>query len=448
MGFALCLASFILVLRCSRHSLGRGLGALLAVGYLYGIVRARYPDGFSHFIFDAAALALYLPQFSGKNTREAIRQSREARRWVVALAVWPLFIFLIPYQHLLIQLVGLRAAVFFLPVILLGARAQESALHEMTTWLAALNVLAFGVAVAESQIGIEPFYPVSPVTEIIYRSFDVGPEGYPRLPATFANAHAYAGSMVATLPFLFSRWFMARAGSLERQLMAAAIVASTLGVFMAGVRLPVVILFCLLMVICFLRVSTRRQLGLLALGCVVTYFVWHNDRLQRFTTLSDSDFVRDRVGQGVNLGFFEMLDSYPVGAGLGSAVGTSIPFFLQALAADPIGMENEYGRIALEQSPIGLALWVSFIAWTVTRSAWAVSPQWWPGVQMMRVFVLCSWGAALIGTGTLTSIPHTVLLLLQMGVLARGRRERATRTMTNFGFAGTGRGLYVGRAAR
>src|SRR5438034_10053321 len=340
MGFALCLASFILVLRCSRHSLGRGLGGLLAVGYLYGILRARFPDGFSHVVFDVGTLGLYLGRFSGADPEEPVRYSREVKLWATSLAVWPLLMFFIPYQDPLIQLVGLRAAVFFLPVILLGVRANESDLREVAGWLAGLNLLAFAFAVAEYQLGVEPFYPVNAVTELIYRSFDIGPEGHPRIPATFVNAHAYAGTIVATLPFLFARWLMARIGSVERSLIACAIVASTLGVFAAGARQPAVILFLELLVIFLSRMSVRKQLGLLALGSLVTFFVWHSERLQRFTMLSDTEAIRERVGQSVNLGFFEMLGRYPLGAGLGSAVGTSIPSFLEVSADEQIGMER------------------------------------------------------------------------------------------------------------
>src|SRR5438445_6539144 len=108
MGLALCLASFILVLRLSRHSLGRGLGALLAVGYLYGILRARFPDGFSHLVFDVGTLGLYLGRFWAGDPAETVRHSREAKLWATTLAVWPLLVFFIPYQDPLIQLVGLR----------------------------------------------------------------------------------------------------------------------------------------------------------------------------------------------------------------------------------------------------------------------------------------------------------------------------------------------------
>ena len=58
--FVLCLGAFVGVFWFTRRSLVAGLSAALAVGYMYGIVRANVPQSFSHFIFDAGAGGLYL----------------------------------------------------------------------------------------------------------------------------------------------------------------------------------------------------------------------------------------------------------------------------------------------------------------------------------------------------------------------------------------------------
>jgi hypothetical protein len=169
------------------------------------------------------------------------------------------------------------------------------------------------------------------------------------------------------------------------------------------------------------RLPARVFVSLAILGSVVGYFVADNERLQRFTTLSDTELVTSRVTASVNASLVDLLVDYPLGAGLGSASGTSIPYFLQDLVDSQIGLENEYARIAMELSPIGLVLWVAFIVWTVTRRAPHLSRDWLLGANIMRAFVLVSWGTAFIGTGMLTSVPSTVLLLLQMGILGRSR---------------------------
>jgi hypothetical protein len=422
MGLFLCILSFIASYFLGRRSLGQGLAAVIAVGYFYGILRAQYLDGFTHFLFDFAVLGLYASQFVLARPDAARRlRSREIMPWVVALIGWPVVVFLVPLNDILIQLVGLRGAIYFVPFVLLGARAVERDLDELARAIAGLNLIVFGFAVAEFFLGIEPFFPLNAATDIIYRSNDVGDSEY-RIPATFSGAHAYAGTMVATLPFLFTRWQASGASRVERVLFAAAIVASTLGIFMAGARLPVVILFIELAVLAIsMRLPLQVIVGLAALGSVVGYFVAGSERLQRFTTLSDSEFVAERFSSSVNASLVDLLADYPLGAGLGSASGTSIPYFLQHLMGEQIGLENEYARIAMELSPVGLFIWVGFIVWAITRRQPPFSRDWVLGANIMRAFVLVSWATAFIGTGMLTSIPGTALLLLQMGILGQSR---------------------------
>src|SRR5439155_15264724 len=120
----------------------------------------------------------------------------------------------------------------------------------------------------------------------------------------------------------------------------------------AGPRLPVVILSLeLALVFTTTNIPYRVKAGLVAFGVIVAWFVAQSERFHRFLTLRDTEYVAQRVGWSVNRNFFEMLGQYPMGAGLGRAAGTSIPYFLMDLMTTPqVGMENEYGRIALEQS--------------------------------------------------------------------------------------------------
>jgi len=55
-GAFLCLASLVFCSYAARYSIGAGVSALMAVGYSFGIVRANFLDGFSHFIFDIGIL--------------------------------------------------------------------------------------------------------------------------------------------------------------------------------------------------------------------------------------------------------------------------------------------------------------------------------------------------------------------------------------------------------
>jgi hypothetical protein len=425
MGALLCALSFLGCCFLGRRSLGQGLAAVIAVGYFYGILRAQFLDAFTHLLFDFAVLGLYASQFVLARRDPARRlRSREMKLWMLALIGWPLVLFLLPVNHFLIQLVGLRAAIYFVPFALLGARAVERDLDQLARTIAALNLVAFGFAVAEYVLGVQAFFPINAVTEIIYASGDVG-DSQLRIPSTFTSAHAYAGTMVATLPFLIARWQTAGISRAEKTFFAAALVASSLGVFMAAVRLPVVILVIELAVLVLSRrLPLRVFVSLAVLGSVVGYIVADHERLQRFTTLGDSELVTSRVSSSVNASLVDLLVDYPLGGGLGSAAGTSVPYFLQDLVGTQIGLENEYARLAMDLSPVGLVIWVGFIVWSLARPQPQLSRDWLLGANIMRAFVLVSWATAFIGTGMLTSIPVTALLLLQMGILGRSRVQR------------------------
>src|SRR5450755_2443857 len=134
----LCFASLILAFFCAKRSLGMGLVALLTVGYAYGIVRANFPAAASHFVFDAAALGFYAGVFMKPADRRARFRSVTLRPWVAVLAAWPMLLFFVPVQDWLVQIVGLRGTIFFLPFLLVGARMKDEDLTTLATGLAVL----------------------------------------------------------------------------------------------------------------------------------------------------------------------------------------------------------------------------------------------------------------------------------------------------------------------
>src|SRR4029453_2875863 len=117
------------------RSLVAGLCAVLTVGYGYGIVRANFPDGFSHLIFDCAVLGLYAVQLRKPQLRWQFSRSEDLRNWVTVLMAWPILLFAIPWQDPLVQLVGLRGSIFLLPFLLLGARLTGDDVYKLALWL-------------------------------------------------------------------------------------------------------------------------------------------------------------------------------------------------------------------------------------------------------------------------------------------------------------------------
>jgi hypothetical protein len=411
----LCILSFALCYWSGRRSLVSGLIAVLGVGYAYGIIRANVSETYSHFIFDAGVVGLYAAQlFHRLNPLEAFKVSH-LRPWLEFLIAWPLLLFLIPIQDWLIQFVGLRGSIFLLPFVLFGARLRAEDRYRLAGWIAAFNLLAFAFAGAEYFLGLDRFFPRNHVTDLIYISKDLIGHTQYRIPASFPNAHAYGGTMVMSLPLLVGAVIQKHKSNLRLQLLVMGIVAALVGVLMSAARTHFLAAVLLVIVGIFsLRSRLGYAMGWLILLCVIGWFVSGEQRLQRFTELRDTDSVAERVSWSVNMNFFEIAAKYPFGNGLGGG-GTSIPYFLQSRIINPVLMENEYARIMLEQGITGLLIWIAFILWLLTRREEDPSDSWYLGRRLARTACAASFVTGLIGTGLLTSIPHTCFLLLLAG---------------------------------
>jgi hypothetical protein len=103
-----------------------------------------------------------------------------------------------------------------------------------------------------------------------------------------------------------------------------------------------------------------------------------------------------------------------LGNGLGRG-GTSIPYFLQDRVRNVVTVENEFGRILLEQGIPGLLIWILFLGWAFTRRANIPGQPWFMARRLAWVWCLGSFASGMLGTGVLTSIPGTAILLLTAG---------------------------------
>ena len=417
----LCVLSLVVVFYYSRRSLGAGMVSLLTVGYAYGILRANFPTNTSHFIFDAGVVGLYAAVFMTPAQSKERYRSLSLEPWVAVLMGWPLLMFFVPTQDWLIQLVGLRGAVFFIPFLLIGARMEEEDFNTFAVGMAILNIAELGIALWQFFFGIEQFFPHNAVTELIYKSNDVAGGAY-RIPATFVTSAAYGGVMAFTVPFLVGLWVKPSVGIVRRRLFEASLIASGLGVFLSASRTSALLLaVSLIGVFISLRLKASHRAGIITLLLIVGWLVDKDARLQRFTTLN-ADTVVTRIGWSVNSSFVDVLVNYPMGNGLGGG-GTSIPYFLQERLRNRVGIENEYGRILLEQGVLGLIIWLGFIVWLLVSA--------WPGrvrqQYLGRLLLWCavgfSFAGAPLGTGLLTAIPQTVILMVAGGWLVGRRRE-------------------------
>lgn len=401
-----------------RRSLVTGLAFVLSVGYAYGIVRANLVHTLTHLMFDGAVAGLYLAQMFAATSAQHRRLTANLRLWVAVLIGWPTFLLAVSMGNTpLVEIVGWRSNVFLLPFLLLGVRLTREDLYTLAKVLSVLNIMAAVLAFAEFTFGLQAFFPANALTEIMYRSTVLDDRSAFRIPSSFSSAHAYAGTMVLTLPLLVGAWIQRRKDGWHYAF-GLAIVCSLLGVFMAAARIHTVVAGLLMLVATFssgMR-SVQRFRWAIAMA-VVVYIVGGDARLQRFTTLSDTAMLAERLSGSINEGFFEVISDYPLGNGLASG-GTSVPYFLQdQLVRSNTVIENEYARIALEQGWPGLLLWVGFIAWALTRRAARTTKE--SALPRRLAWVACAafLGSGLIGLGMLSAIPQTTLMLLLLGGL-------------------------------
>lgn len=427
MGLVFALSAFVGVLMATKRSLGCGFVAVFAVGYASGVVRANVLGVHTTFMFDAAVLGLYLVVFTCRTGRSSSLRSEPAGPMVLFLIAWPALLCLIPINNFLVQLVALRSTVWLLPILLVATRLTASDLALITRGLVVLNLVALAGGIYVYLHGVEALFPKNAITQIIYRSGDIAGNKYHRIPSIFLSAHAYGGTMLLTLPFLLDRVSGIGVRLTDRVLATIGVVAAAGGLLMCGARLPIVQLVMALMITWAL---TRFSLGLGLVGAIlVGVGVWvanTNERFQRAATLSDTNYVANRVAGSANDSFFALAMDYPMGAGMGSAVGNSIPFFLADQAPEQVGMENEFCRILVDQGWIGLGAWLAFVGWLCVRPPRSrPAVPWRIGVVFMYAMTMTTWMTAFIGTGTLSSVPGSALLLCQMGILAAVRTHGA-----------------------
>ncbi|HLH05695.1 MAG TPA: hypothetical protein VKW78_00510 [Terriglobales bacterium] len=415
MGIAICVVTLILTYYAGRRSLVAGVMVMVTAGYAYGIVRANLDSPAAYFLFDSAVLGLYAAQFPSMTRSFASPDGRRLKHWILLLALWPLILFFIPLQDPLVQAVGLRGSIFFLPMVLLGARLTREKLHTLALCLAALNLVAVILGFCEYFFGVDSFYPRNVVTELIYNSNDVGPLGAYRIPCSFANAHAYGGTMVMTLPLLLGAWVQRDNKRMQQILLVLGIVSAVLGVLLSATRTHFAVMIVLLGIfILSSRVRPGVKLAFTTALIAVTLIVAQQDRLQRFTTLHNTRYVESRVHDSVNGTFLEALQMFPFGNGLGGG-GTSIPAFLQDRVHAPLLLESEYGRTLLETGIIGLALWTAFFLWFATRHRFIPTEPWAVGRRIAWYACIGTFIQGLLGIGMFLSIPQSVLFLMMLG---------------------------------
>ncbi len=419
-----CVLAAVSTFVVSKRSLGHGLGVCLFWGYVYGVFRANYLDGFAHFLFDATVFGLYAARLNARLLPPAGSPLRPLMTWVAVLCAWPTVLVLLPYDHLLINLVGLRVAIYYVPVLLVGAQMTDVDLDHVGTWLAGLSLLALAAAVLEVVRGIEVLYPHNSVTWLIYATA-IGESSSHRIPAIFCTAHHYGGCMELSLPFLMAALLRSRS-AVRTVLLLVGMGATGAGLLLCSCRSPVLgsgLAFAVYLLFQG-KVLLRPRFVLMAAAFAgaVAYTLLHGgSRTERFMELGDVGTITERAGGFQEEGLLPSMVAYPLGNGLAGAGGVTIPYFLQELSThrDIPGVESEYFRILFTQGIPGLLLWLGFLLWFFTlpvRGAGTARP---PAYYYLFGAALVSFVMASRGVGLLYGLPVNCLLLLGMGAVVR-----------------------------
>jgi len=419
LNFLIPLACAIGCFLAAQRSLKFGLCAVLTVGYLYGITRANIGGYGTYLMFDVSAIALYASQLLARTDAEQQARLRELRFWTISLIIWPTLLFVIflvfPNDEPAVELVGLRANVFLLPFLLLGGRLDADDIRDVAIFCAVLNLGAVALGAAEFVLGIERFYPMNETTEIIYRSHDLLDNTAHRIPGSFVNAHAFAGTLAVTLPLILGAWSQPHERRWAGPLLAAAAVASFVGIFMAATRTHMITAAGLAVMMSLTGGLSKTQWVRWAFALLLVGYVVSGDvRLQRFTTLTEEGTLSDRVGGSVNADLLDVVTRYPLGDGLASG-GTSVPFFLRSTARAGMLIENEYARISVEQGIPGLLLWAFFVLWVAIKFPRRAQDPWLLGRRLAWAACLSIFLSGMLGIGMMASVPQTSVMLLLIG---------------------------------
>jgi len=432
MGLILSCLALAVTYRLARRSLVHGIVSVLVAGYVFGIIRANFPQYASYFIFDAAVVGLFAAQITQITQPFYATDGQRLKHWVSFLMLWPLLLFFIPQQDPMVQLVGLRGNVFLLPFLLIGARLDREQIYTLGLDMSVLNLGALSVGILEYIFGIERFFPHNAVTEIIYRSNDVGSMDAFRIPSVFSNAHTYAAMMVMSLPWIVGAWVQQHRKVSHKNLLLAGLLAAMFGVFMSAVRTHFVLLLVLITVFTFSsRLRPVYRVGWVVVLLLVGYVVSTHERMQRFTTLGNSSMVASRIHASVNVNLLDAVEEFPFGVGLGGG-GTSMPYFLLDRVDSPVNIESEIGRIHLETGLIGMVGWVCFVVWIFSRPRARPGDPWLIGLRLAWFACLTFFGLGLIGIGLFTSIPCTVVFLMLLGWVSTHHTGEADRRILAF----------------
>ena len=132
MDIVLLLVPFTACFLLTARSLGFGFLGVFMMGYFNGVIRANEPSIATTFLFDFSLLGLYAGFATFRWDRVVALMNTTAGKFTLCIMLWPTLLSVVPINALLVQLVALRATVWFFPVILISSQLKPSDLSIIT----------------------------------------------------------------------------------------------------------------------------------------------------------------------------------------------------------------------------------------------------------------------------------------------------------------------------
>jgi hypothetical protein len=88
---------------------------------------------------------------------------------------------LMPIQSPLVELVGLRGQIFFVPFLLVGAMLDGGEMRKIAMGFAILSLIELAFALAEIEFGLTRFYPMNSFNSVLGISARTIPPTYAQL---------------------------------------------------------------------------------------------------------------------------------------------------------------------------------------------------------------------------------------------------------------------------
>lgn len=262
-----------------------------------------------------------------------------------------------------VALVGFKAMFFYWPLALLGFAYVDDYQKAYSLMkkivLFSIPICLFGIF----QFWADPYFMVNNfgmgfARAIMLAHIDAEVDSFLRVFSTFASSGQFSLFLVINGSFILGLLFAAQKRS-EKMLMGACLALNAFALLATGSRGSTLLL--LLVTIAFMLLCKRvlKQVMIILLLGGIFYFAFNflgKGVIARFETLKRTDMIRERTIEATKGIFFEYLEEYTFGRGMGTATGASRYLLTDDMDEQPVLIENYPSKLQYETGIIGVVL--------------------------------------------------------------------------------------------